>query len=425
MQNINSDVINEIKSVMQDCNINFLIGSGLSSPYLSLLGETERLLTELSHKKENEEIEKDLEKIIRASLYKGFFDSVISKNIHVLELSNKNEVLNSTLESYKTFVKLINTILLKRKSSILSRQVNLFTTNFDIFLEKSMEVIGVEYNDGFSGHFNPVFNLSNFKKSFFKRSLHYDNTYELPVFNLMKIHGSLTWIKEVNKENIYFDKFLRIARKTRLIDISNNQLIDVSAIFKQKIKEGRKIKIDDLIPYAKNKILNKNIKKFIEEYEKLSIINPTNEKFKETILNRNHYELLRIYSTELEKENTVLFVMGFSFSDEHIRDLTVRVANSNPTLKIYIFSYTEKSKNNIEEHINKSKPNNDNIKYISPSELKDEFKNDFQQKNQNNFSDKSDNKIQKSVEIKLDLETINKKIFENILRSIDSEGYNE
>ena len=251
MKNTNSTIINEIKSVIQDCNINFLIGSGLSAPYLSLLGKIERLLTELSHKKEKEEIEKDKEKIIRASLYKKFFDDVISKNINISrELDDVD--LNKVLNNYKKFIKLINTILLNRRSSILSRQINLFTTNFDIFLEKSMETVGVEYNDGFSGRFNPIFNLSNFKKSFLKRSLHYDNIYELPVFNLMKIHGSLTWEKKIREESIYFDKYLRVARNINKIQVSDNQLVDIKTI-EQKIPKNCKIKIGYLIPHTKVK----------------------------------------------------------------------------------------------------------------------------------------------------------------------------
>ena len=383
-------LINEIKSVIQDCNINFLLGSGLSSPYLSLLGEVERLLTELSYKKEKEEVGKDQEKIIRAFLYKKFFDKVISKNVNILEKSD-DKVLNETLENYKTFIKLINTIILNRRSSILSRQINLFTTNFDIFLEKSMEMLGVEYNDGFSGHFNSVFNLSNFKKSFFKRSLHYDNIYELPVFNLLKIHGSLTWKKKTEEENIYFDKDLQVIKNIKKIQISNKHLIFESV--KQKLFKNCQNTIKDLIFYTKDKKLSQNIEDFIKEYEKLSIINPTKEKFKETILNRNHYELLRIYSTELERENTVLFVMGFSFEDEHIRDLTVRVANSNPTLKIYVFAYSEKAKSKIEKNINKSKPNNQNIQIISPIEL-----------NANNKT------------TTFNLSNINKKVFNNLLK---------
>ena len=404
MENTSSKIISEIKSVIQDCNINFLIGSGLSAPYLSLLGKIERLLTELSYKKEKEEIEKDKEKIIRVSLYKKFFDDVISKNINISKELNDDTNLNKILNNYKKFIKLINTILLNRRSSLLSRQVNLFTTNFDIFLEKSMETVGVEYNDGFSGRFNPIFNLSNFKKSFLKRSLHYDNIYELPVFNLMKIHGSLTWEKKVKEESIYFDRYLRTVRQIKNIQLTDNQLVDIKAI-EQKIPKNCKIKIDCLIPSTKNKGLNKNIEKFIEGYEKLSIINPTKEKFKETILNRNYYELLRIYSTELEKENTVLFVMGFSFSDEHIRELTVRVANSNPTLKIYIFAYTEKAKSNIEENINKSRPNNQNIQIISPTEL--------------NVC----NHIENETKPKLDFVTINEQVFETLLRGIDEKEY--
>ena len=428
MENTKPAIVDEIKSVIQDCNINFLIGSGLSSPYLSLLGKIEKLLTELSKKREKEEIRKEKEKIIRASLYKSFFDGAISKNISIISQGIPNEKMNKILNNYQNFIKTINTIVLNRKSSILSRQVNLFTTNFDVFLEKSMEMANVEYNDGFSGHFNPVFNLSNFKKSFFKRSLHYDNIYELPVFNLMKIHGSLTWKKEIDKENIYFDKFLQAIRSIKQINISNNQLIDFEVV-KQEISDN--YKIGSLIRYTKDKKLNQNIEKFIEEYEKFSIINPTKEKFKETILNRNHYELLRIYSTELEKENTVLFVMGFSFSDEHIRDLTIRVANSNPTLKVYIFAYTEESKDNIEKHINKSKPNNHNIKFISPNELKSEAKNELKQKSQksqntqNKCSDEQKNETQEEIEIKLNLETINRQVFGDILRGIDEEEYNK
>ncbi|MDE0518722.1 MAG: SIR2 family protein [Bdellovibrionales bacterium] len=393
------NLINELRDTIQDCNINFLIGSGLSMPYLSLLGKTERLLTELSDKKEKEEIEENLEKIIKASLYKAFFDGIISKNINLLEGSD-DEKLDEVLNNYQEFIKIINTIFLNRRNTILSKQINLFTTNFDIFLERTLEVTSVEYNDGFSGRFNPVFNLSNFKKSFFKRTLHYDNTYELPVFNLMKIHGSLTWEKEIGEQNIYFDKHLQIVRNIKEVQISDNQLIDIEAVEKEKLDNSR-IQIDHFIPCAKDKKLDENIERFIKEYEKLSIINPTKEKFKETVLNRNHYELLRIYSTELEKENTVLFVMGFSFSDEHIREVTIRVANSNPTLKIYVFAYTEKAKKNIERKIEKTRLNNDNVQIISPSDF-----------NNNEIKDG-----------KLKFQAINEKVFNVLLRSIDEKEY--
>jgi hypothetical protein len=43
----------------------------------------------------------------------------------------------------------------------------------------------VEFNDGFHGRFNPKYNVGNFKKSYYKTSLHYENTSEIPVFNII------------------------------------------------------------------------------------------------------------------------------------------------------------------------------------------------------------------------------------------------
>ena len=341
--------INELKDIVQDCNINFLLGSGMSMPYLSTLGNIEQLLTELAKKKEKGEI-------IRVSLYKYFFDEVIVKNLKILENSDDDK-MNDVLESYIFFLRTLNSILLNRKSTILNKQVNLFTTNIDIFLEKALEITNVEYNDGFSGRFNPLFNLTNFKKSFFKTSLHYDNISELPVFNLIKIHGSLTWYKKEN-EDIAFSHDLRLVKKIE--SIPNLKSI--------KIKEEENI--DELIEKA-NKIKTDNsVNEFITDYEKLAIVNPTKEKFRETVLNRNYYELLRIYSNELEKENTVLFVAGFSFADEHIRDVTIRVANSNPTLKVYIFSYSSERDEGVQKIEELS--NNNNVEIVDiPQEKKE------------------------------------------------------
>lgn len=91
------------------------------------------------------------------------------------------------------------------------------------------------------------------------------------------------------------------------------------------------------------------------------IVNPTKEKFHDTLLNKNYYELLRIFSNELEKENSLLVVEGFSFKDEHILDLTKR-SMLNPSLKLLIFCYDEKAIEDYEKIFNDSK--NHNITYI-------------------------------------------------------------
>lgn len=373
--NSNLNII-ELKDVVQDCNINFLLGSGMSMPYLSTLGKIEQLLTELSEKKEKGDVTVSQEKIVRVSLYKKYFDDAILKNLEIL---NDSKDAKEVFENYKTFLKTLNSILLNRKSTILGKQVNIFTTNVDVFLEKSLESINVEYNDGFRGRFDPLFNLTNFKKTFFKTSLHYDNISELPVFNLMKVHGSLTWNKNEN-EDIAFSSDLVIVKKIKSKTVSTDKLIDIDDV----------ITIDNLIAEANGKTPDNSVNKFIAEYEKLAIVNPTKEKFRETVLNRNYYELLRIYSNELEKENTVLFVSGFSFADEHIRDVTVRVANSNPTLKIYIFSHS--SNVDMGMKLIQKESNNNNIEIFYPpqrvnkrNESVDEFKYDFNNINERVF----------------------------------------
>ena len=79
------------------------------------------------------------------------------------------------------------------------------------------------------------------------------------------------------------------------------------------------------------------------------------------------YELMRIYSNTLEVSGSSLFVLGFSFADEHLAQLTIRAANSNPTLQILVFAYDENGKADIIENLKKVGVNyNNNIKVISP-----------------------------------------------------------
>ena len=343
--------IDKLKNIVQDCNINFLFGSGMSASYLSVLGSIEVLLTAAN----NIENEND-KKIIKASLYKLYFDGVIKKNTKILE--EDDSLARDLMKSYKGFFEIFNRIILERRNTLLSKQINVFTTNIDICLEKALEGKGFEYNDGFSGNFNPKFNLSNYKKSLFKRSLHFENVSEIPMFNIYKIHGSLTW--KVTGENIIFSKDLEQIKKINDVSVLSGTLIDIKdgdSIDKLKTKAS-------CITYKSNEIEN-----FMTEYEKLAIVNPTKDKFRETILNQTYYELLRIYANELEKENTVLFVMGFSFADEHIKEMTLRVANSNPTLQIFIFAYDNTAKTDLETKI--GSPRHNNIKIISPSVYED------------------------------------------------------
>lgn len=298
-------MIKNIKKTISSANINFLIGSGLSHPFFKILGDIESRLS----------TETDLSKV--KIIKQEYFDKSISKNSELITSSLSDDVV---LKHYKEFYKLINQIVLKRESTLLSKQINIFTTNIDIFSEIALENTGIEFNDGFHGRFSPKYDVGNFKKSYYKTSLHYENTSEIPVFNVLKLHGSVSWKAE--KNTILLDRDLEIINDT---------------------------------------------KTNFDSFDRLMIVNPEKKKFEDTTLNQTYYDLLRIYANELEKENSVLFVLGFSFADEHIRDLTLRVANTNPTLKIYILSY-DQTKTEAYQKLVDAK--NKNVELIMPDDDK-------------------------------------------------------
>lgn len=328
---LNIDALNQIKLIFQDSNLNFLFGSGLSAGYLSTLNSIEEDITAANDIADVKKRHLELEK-----LFGQYFKDVIQKNVQLLPGATPTSAeaarINNVLESYESFFDGLRDLLFRRKSTILNKQANIFTTNIDAFVELALDKLALEYNDGFIGKFKPIFSSSNFRKIYSQKSQHFSNESEIPSLNLIKLHGSLTW--EATVENS----------------------IEFSGQLSQVHRISSAIGTPD----------------FVDEFNKLCIVNPSKEKFRDTLLNQNYYDLLRLYSNELEKENSSLFVMGFSFADEHIRELTIRVANSNPTLIIYIFSYNEQSTFEFESLFSKATIKNRNIILILPDEKEDD-----------------------------------------------------
>ena len=223
--------LNNWKNLFQDCNINFLIGSGLSSPFFGTLGSIEVWLTKLE---EQNTINQDLKAFVKASLYRSYYEVAMRDNIDVYSLkdvsdvlisnpSTKEDKLANTYNGYKTFLRTLNQILYNRRSNTVNKQINLFTTNIDIFLEKIIEDLDLQFNDGFNGIFKKRFSLSNFKKSFYQKSLQYDNIAEIPVYNLLKIHGSITW--RLISDEIQFKGISFLNSINHIISIS--KLLDI------------------------------------------------------------------------------------------------------------------------------------------------------------------------------------------------------
>ena len=357
---IKKELTKEIRYFMENGNINFLIGAGASTPFLRTLGDLEGIFTYIN-KNINSESKKNKLLCIISNHY---FKNSMYDMLNFKEKKHGKEIL----ELYKNFYKYLNKIVFKRKSTILNKQVNIFTTNYDLFSEYALEDLSIEYNDGFSNKMIRKLDISNFDKLIYKKGLFFDNVIEIPTFNILKLHGSLSWRIGENEE-VFFDDLKQLEK----INDQKN-LIDIEWDLINKVLESK-----DDIKKKIEKIENTNINKkkideFFEEYNKLLIVNPTKKKFKETLVNRIYYDLLRLYSNFLEKENSVLFVIGFSFADEHIRDLTIRALNNNPTLKIYFFSYSLEPNFPINEIESSIKNSNFDI-IIGNNEKKMDFEN--------------------------------------------------
>lgn len=291
--------INNLKKQFQSCNINLLLGAGFSCGVTEVLGNIEK---EISLADENE----DAEKVIR--LKKSFFTKSIFPTI------DEEKVKTGESERIR-FLCTIKKIIDNRQSSILHKIVNVFTTNYDLLIESALEKSNIEYADGFSGKIAPKFSTSNYGIILSKQTSISSMTSEMTTFNLYKVHGSLNW--SCGNENIY-----RVNPKVLITNINS------------------KIDSDEFVKY----------------YDQLAIVNPSKNKLKQTVLNVNYYDQLRLYCNELEKNNTILISFGFSFADEHILQMTKRALASNPTLSLLIFSYNEEStigyKNEFEDYSN-------------------------------------------------------------------------
>lgn len=279
-ENKNSLIYN-LKQQLSSTNINFLIGSGCSSPSIKILGNIEEIIRKEQDDKKREE------------LIKNFKETILFPHRNL-----QSEGVKQNITNYKKFLLIINKILSERDNTIISRKANIFTTNYDLFIEEACKDIPIILNDGFDRR-KPIL-TNNFKYSlevFFNRLYTkgniYNYEYELPIINLIKIHGSLSWKESSeNSEDIIFDNLFN---------------------------------------------------------EKFLGVMPTEEKYSETVMIKSFYEMIRFYSNELNKENTIVISAGFSFNDSHIFSITKRQLLSNPTLILIIFCHSKESKEKYEK----------------------------------------------------------------------------
>lgn len=332
-------------SAIHDKNINFLIGSGASATYIPTLKINES--TTFEDILTNEDYEE-----IKSFIYYNYYNDILRKSFCFIpddRASKKNR--RETLASYCSFIE--NTVnLINRKGANQIRRVNIFTTNYDLFFEKASDQIlqkstNFIFNDGARGLSKRHLQISNFHTSTWHQGTNDLYKFEIPTINLIKMHGSVSW-KKISEDKIEV-KYPHSYPSELEINIDGPSMetaveIINDNLFMQSAKDTLNLSTND------DEVLGK----FQIEYNKLAIVNPTKAKFEETVFQQHYYQSLRLLSYELEKPQTVLICFGFSFKDEHIREIISR-SLSNPSLIIYIFCYKKTNKQEIQDLISNKK----------------------------------------------------------------------
>ena len=295
--------IKQLRYFAMTKRLNFLIGSGTSVPAIPLMsffkGE------DISDEKANNSLSDKVK-------------DVSKKVLEDISKASEEEIIKAVLKRYSEFIKVILQLLYHANSRQVTKNINIFTTNYDLFIEKSLDELmkyeSFVFNDGSNGYFNRILDSANYNKSVAYRGLNDNYLNELPTLSLIKPHGSMNW--ERNQED--------------------NILIRKSVV------------------------------------ENPVVVKPTGIESQETFLNNHFHDMLRVFQLELDKPQSILIVIGFSFQDKHIAKMLNR-SLKNPELNVFIFCYFESDKQTILTNLGLSDcPRNLNV--ITPNELEEKYK---------------------------------------------------
>lgn len=291
-----------LERYIQSAHLNFLFGSGASTPDIQLAGNVEQEINQHLKSSQHEEANK---KALE------FIQKIEKQHSSLLKSISQESNTNVTLQNYIKFLSSIDRVLFERKNILLPRQANVFTTNYDEFFEvAASQLTSFVLNDGFNrriGKSDFEFEPELFFDRIYRSGTVYQHQAEIPSVNLIKLHGSISWKRK---------------------DDSKIVLVSQETENPEEIKMNQSIEVEQAL-------------------KKRAMILPNMRKFESTLLDRVYFDLLRLYSNAMDMENSLLFVFGFSFADEHILDLTRR-ALRNPTAKVVIFAYGEDSANDFE-----------------------------------------------------------------------------
>ena len=292
----------ELAQFLQMDNLNFLIGAGCSShlvdnnemgiPGMAKLYEDFfkkhsdfKIAEEDVQSKFDGNLESMLETmggIVAAGRVKNI-DENIGDKIKIVQKFIRDKIISGlhgaeVLQLYRNFY--IKTVFRGRKSPI-----NIFTTNYDLYNEQALDSLSFPYNNGFVGTYKRSFNPASYKYAYVEDMNLSKNIWErVPNFyNLYKLHGSISWVKEDNK--------------IREIDYKHISENDTVMIYPTPLKDRSTL----MTPYS---------------------------------------DLFRAMETGLLRKNSVLITLGYSFADDHINRLILN-SLAIPSFKLVVFGKSD------------------------------------------------------------------------------------
>ena len=288
----------EIAQYLQMDNLSFLIGagcssnvvndretgvSGMSALYKSFFEQNPEF--SIAETRANEMFDSNLEKMlevmeaIRVSNQVKEIDASIGKKIDQVRRFLRKQIVSGldsieVREIYKSFYSKISQRTRKTPVSV-------FTTNYDLFNEIALDELGFQYNNGFSGTYKRKFNPIRYGYTYVENMNLSKNVWErVPsFFNLVKLHGSISWTRCDGQiwEHDY-------------ADISDD---DVVMIYPTPLKDRTTL----MTPYS---------------------------------------DLFRVMENRIVQKNSILIVLGYSFSDDHINRIILN-GLAVPSFRLVVF----------------------------------------------------------------------------------------
>lgn len=188
------------------------------------------------------------------------------------------------LRAHRTF---LSRIVRSRRSNL--PRPRIFTTNYDLVIERALDELGFPYIDGFSGTVDRRLNLAYYGLDFHRVEMTTQTVVARAdgALYLHKVHGSLNWRSAIERDPLTGLESLEVRQS------SDGTCDDLVLIYPTAAKESDSL----AYPYS---------------------------------------DLLRLLGDAVQQEDTAILAVGYGFADPHINRLLLRSLASNPALNVFV-----------------------------------------------------------------------------------------